>query len=179
MQAAIGVLSLSTLSSLINSVSTLSLNIYSLSGSLKLSKNTYHSEISHLLIKTDLDSTIKLLDSIITEIPHFYNSSMSILISLKNVQEIIIQIEYVLKQIHDKTKYNNNIFLLKNWRSYSFSNELNNLELLIHVLEKRKDNLFKTLEIFKHCERKNKISDTQLLLNSNLSSDTVIISELP
>lgn len=174
MQAAIGVLSLGTISTLINSISSLSMNIYSLSSSIKLSKNTYHSEIISLLIRTDLESTIKLLDSIITEIPHFYNSSISILISLKNVQEIIIQIELLLKQIHVKMNYNNNIYLLKNLRSYSFSDELKNLEILIEVLEKRKDNLFKTLEVFKHCERKNKISDNQLLLHS----DTVIVNEL-
>ncbi len=174
MQAAIGVLSLGTITGLINSVSTLSMNIYSLSGSIKLSNNTFHADIISLLIRTDLETTIKLLESIITEIPHFYNSSMSILISLKNVQEIIIQIEGILKQIHDKMNYNNNILLLKNFRSYSFSNELKNLEILIEVLEKRKNNLFKTLEVFKHCERKNKISENYLLLHS----DTVIVNEL-
>lgn len=174
MQAAIGVLSLGTISTLINSISSLSMNIYSLSSSIKLSKNTYHAEIINLLIRTDLETTIKLLDSIITEIPHFYNSSMSILISLKNVQEIIIQIELLLKQIHDKMNYNNNIYLLKNLRSYSFCDELKNLEILIEVLEKRKDNLFKTLEVFKHCERKNKISENCLLLHS----DTVVVNEL-
>lgn len=174
MQAAFGVLSLGTITGLINSVSTLSINIYSLSGSIKLSKNTFHTNIIDLLIRSDLESTIKLLESIITEIPHFYNSSMSILISLKNVQEIIIQIEGILKQIHDKMNYNNNILLLKNFRSYSFSDELKNLEILIQVLEKRKDNLFKTLEVFKHCERKNKISENCLLLHS----DTVIVNEL-
>jgi hypothetical protein len=174
MQAAIGVLSLGTITGLINSVSTLSMNIYSLSGSIKLSKNTYHTDIISLLIRTDLESTIKLLESIITEIPHFYNSSMSILISLKNVQEIIIQIEGILKQIHEKMNYNNNIYLLKNLRAYSFSDELKNLEILIEVLEKRKDNLFKTLEVFKHCERKNKIPENYLLLHS----DTVIVNEI-
>ena len=106
MQAAIGVLSLGTISTLINSVSTLSINIYGLSNSIKLSKNTFHADIIDLLIRSDLDYTIKLLESIITEIPHYYNSSMSILIALKNVQEIIIQIESILKQIHDKTNYN-------------------------------------------------------------------------
>jgi hypothetical protein len=174
MQAALGVLSLGTITGLINSVSTLSLNIYSLSGSIKLSKNTYHANIIDLLIRSDLETSIKLLESIITEIPHFYNSSMSILISLKNVQEIIIQIEGILKQIHDKMNYNNNILLLKNFRSYSFCDELKNLEILIQVLEKRKDNLFKTLEVFKHCERKNKIPENYLLLHS----DTVIVNEL-
>lgn len=178
MQAAIGILSLGTISTVVNSISSLSMNIYGLSNSIKLSKNTYHSNIIDLLIRSDLESTIKLLDSIITEIPHFYNSSMSILIALKNVQEIIIQIEGLLKQIHNKTNYNNNIYLLKNIRSYSFSDELNNLEIFIQVLEKRKDNLFKTLEVFKHCERKNKISDTHLLLHSNMIYDEIIVSEL-
>ena len=165
MQAAIGVLSLGTISSLVNSVSSLSMNIYTLSGNIKLGKNTFHAEIIDLLIKSDLDSTIKLLESIITEIPHFYNSSMSILIALKNVQEIIIQIESILKQINMKTSYNNALYLMKNFRSYTFSEELKNLETQILVLEKRRDNLFKTLEVFKHCERKTKISDTQLMIS--------------
>lgn len=178
MQAAIGVLSLGTISTLINSVSTLSINIYSLSNSIKLSKNTFHADIIDLLIRSDLDYTIKLLESIITEIPHYYNSSMSILIALKNVQEIIIQIESILKQIHDKTNYNKNIMILKNFRSYTFSDELKNLEILIQILEKRRNNLFKTLEVFKDCERKTKISQNQLLLHSDIPNDTIIVNEI-
>jgi len=177
MQAAIGILSLGTITTVINSVSTLSMNIYSLSGSIKMGKNTYHGDIINLLIRTDLESTIKLLESIITEIPHFYNSSMSILISLKNVQEIIIQIESILKDIHNKTNYNERILLLKNLRSYTFADELKNLEILIQVLEKRRDNLFKTLEVFKHCERKVPVSDTHLLMYSE-DKEEVNVNEL-
>ena len=153
------------------------MNIYSLAGSLKLSKNSYHADIINLLIQSDLESTIKLLESIITEIPHFYNSSMSILIALKNVQEIIIQIESILKDIHNKTNYNQHILILKNLRSYTFADELKNLEILIQVLEKRRDNLFKTLEVFKHCRRKTPVSETQLLMYTE-DKDGVIVNEL-
>jgi len=181
MQAALGVLSIGTITSLVNSVSTLSMNVYGLAGSLKISKNILHSEIIDLLIRTDLESTIKLLESIITEIPYFYNSSMSILIALKNVQEIVINIEAALKSIHDKTNYNKSIYVLKNWRSYTFADELKNLDILISVLEKRRDNLFKTLEVFKHCERKKNLENTKLLLHYDQSvknnDDAIIVNE--
>jgi hypothetical protein len=102
---------------------------------------------------------------------------MSILISLKNVQEIIIQIESILKDIHNKTNYNERILLLKNLRSYTFADELKNLEILIQVLEKRRDNLFKTLEVFKHCERKVPVPDTHLLMYSE-DKEEVNVNEL-
>jgi hypothetical protein len=38
--------------------------------------------------------------------------------------------------------------------------------------------LFKTLEVFKDCERKTKISHNQLLLHSDIPNDTIIVNEI-
>jgi hypothetical protein len=61
----VGALSLGAASSVINSISTLTLNIYTLSTNIRLSKSIFHNEIKDVLIRTDLDASLKLLQSII------------------------------------------------------------------------------------------------------------------
>ena len=113
MNVIVGALSLGTISSVINSISTMSMNIYSLSTNIKLSKNIYHKDVRDMLIKTDLAATIKLLQNIIIDIPQYYDDNSSVIIALKNVQEIIIEIEKELRMINQKMQYNNNIYLMK------------------------------------------------------------------
>jgi len=167
MNVIVGALSLGTISSVINSISTMSMNIYSLSTNIKLSKNIYHKDVRDMLIKTDLAATIKLLQNIIIDIPQYYDDNSSVIIALKNVQEIIIEIEKELRMINQKMQYNNNIYLMKNFRSYDFRSELNSLETYINVLEKRRDNLFKTLELFKNTI-KNPVPNQKLLTIANI-----------
>jgi hypothetical protein len=162
MSVFIGALSLGAISNIINSISTLSLNIYSLTTNIQLSKNIYHQEIKNILIKTDLEATIKLLHTIIVEIPQYYNDNESVIIALQNMQEIIGHIEQILFGINTKIGYNNNIYIMRNIRSYNFKNDLNDLENFVAVLEKRRDNLFKTLELFKNTA-KNNIPNKKLL----------------
>jgi hypothetical protein len=147
----VGALGLGAVASIINSISTLALNVYSLSSSIKLSKNIFHDDIKDVLIRTDLEANIQLLHSIIAEIPNYYIvDNDSIIIAFKTVQEIIVQIEEELKKINDQINYNNNLYILKNARSYNFKPELRRLEAYVEVMEKRKNNLFKTLELFKN-----------------------------
>ena len=177
MSVFVGALSLGAVTSVINSISTLSINIYSLAANIKLNKNVYQQDITDVLCRTDLEATIKLLQSIIIEIPQYYNDSMSIVIALKNMQEIIAEVESELKCIHDKLVYNNTIYLMKNWRSYDFKPELRKLENNIAVMEKRRDNLFKTLEVFKNCE-KNSTPNKNLLMIAELDNDYHEVDEL-
>jgi predicted nucleic acid-binding Zn-ribbon protein len=174
MDVVIGALSLGTITTVINSISSLSLNIYTLTTNIKLSKNIYHTEIKEILMKTDLGATIKLLQTIIIDIPLYYNDNDSIIIALKNMQEIISDIEKSLREINNKIEYNNNIFLMKNLRSYDFKNELKELEIYINILEKRRDNLFKTLELFKN-SIKNNIPNKKLLTIAHLDNDNIDI----
>jgi len=149
MEAIVGVISFTALTSVINSISTLSLNIYSLMNNIKVNKNLYSEEISGLLTKTDIHSTIQLLESIISELPEYYLKSTSIMIALHNVRNIIINIEEEITKINNKICYNKNLYVLKNWRSYDFKDDVTNLENLFCILDKRRDNLFKTIEVFK------------------------------
>jgi hypothetical protein len=164
----VGALGFGAVASIVNSISTLTLNIYSLSSSIKLSKNIFHDDIKDVLIKTDLEANIKLLHSIIAEIPNYYIvDNDSIIIAFKNVQEIIVQIEEELNKINDQINYNSNLYILKNARSYDFKPELRRLEAYVEVMEKRKNNLFKTLELFKN-QSKIDLPNKKLLSISNI-----------
>jgi hypothetical protein len=176
MNVIVGALSLGTISSVINSISTMSMNIYSLSTNIKLSKNIYHKDVRDILIKTDLAATIKLLQNIIIDIPQYYDDNSSVIIALKNVQEINIEIEKELRMINQKMQYNNNIYLMKNFRSYDFKNELSSLETYISVLEKRRDNLFKTLDLFKNTI-KNAVPNQKLLTIANIDEQIFEIDD--
>lgn len=176
MNVIVGALSLGTISTVINSISTLSMNIYSLSTNIKLSKNIYHKDVRDILIKTDLAATIKLLQNIIVDIPQYYDDNSSVIIALKNVQEIIIDIEKELRLINQKMQYNNNIYLMKNFRSYDFRSELGSLEMYVNILEKRRDNLFKTLELFKNTV-KNPVPNQKLLTIANIDEQIFEIDD--
>jgi hypothetical protein len=73
-------------------------------------------------------------------------------------------------------KYNNDIYLFKNLRSYDFKPELRKLEAYVQVMEKRKENLFKTLDLFKNCQ---KISNpnTKLLMIAQVENSIYEIDE--
>ena len=170
METLIGVISFSAISSVINTISTLSMNIYNITSNIKLNKNLYNEELNRILIRTDIETTIQLLESIISEIPEYMGKSTSVLLALHNVSNIISQIETELIKINKKIQYNNNLYLLKNWRSLDFKDELNDLENLLNILEKRRDNLFKTIELFKTIPSedlrkvdKNKLSSSVIL----------------
>ena len=170
METLIGVISFSAISSVINTISSLSMNIYNITSNIKLNKNLYSEELNRILIRTDIETTIQLLESIISEIPEYMGKSTSVLLALHNVSNIISLIETELSKINKKIEYNKNLYVLKNWRSLDFKEELNDLENLMNILEKRRDNLFKTIELFKTIPTedlrrvdKNKLSSSVIL----------------
>ena len=56
------------------------------------------------------------------------------------------------------------MYLFKNIRSYDFNKEIKKLETHIQIMEKRKDNLFKTLELFKNCIKNNNPNEKLLMV---------------
>ena len=170
METLIGVISFSAISSVINTISTLSMNIYNITSNIKLNKNLYNEELNRILIRTDIETTIQLLESIISEIPEYMGKSTSVLLALHNVSNIISLIETELSQINKKIEYNKNLYVLKNWRSLDFKDELNDLENLLNILEKRRDNLFKTIELFKTIPT----DDLRKVDKSKLSSSVIM-----
>lgn len=155
METVIGTIGVVTIGSIVGSITTVSSSIYSLVTNIKVSKHIHNNDIVRILTKTDVVATIKLLQAVMTEIPENHINSLSVVISLKNVHDIIEQIENELKDLHNKMEYNRNLYIMSNWRSYDFKDNLETIEQLISVLDRRKDNLFKVLETFKNIEIKN------------------------
>lgn len=153
MQAVIGTIGMVTAGTVIQSISTLSSSVYMLMGHIRLTKDIHQSEILKILIKMDIEATINLLHQIILEIPEYYNSSLTVVTALKNVQEIIGQIESELIEIQKKISYNSGLKVMTNWRSYDCKENLDSIELKVSILDKRRDNLFKVLEVFKNFDK--------------------------
>lgn len=160
MQAVIGTLGITAATTVINSIGTLSSNVFALMSYIKVSPHIVQSDIIKVLNKSDIETTIRLLQSIISEIPHYYNNSTSVVIALKNVQEIIASIEEELKDIHDKIVYNSTLYVMSNIRSYDFKSNLDSIEIKVSILDRRRDNLFKTLEVFKNFDIESKEINT-------------------
>jgi len=137
----------SLVSNLINSITTISKNVYNL---LDLSKNTHTSELILLLERTDIKTTIMLLQSVLTELLENQNKIMnkSIVMAIDNVKEIIQLIETELTDIHKKIEYNSTLYIMSSMRSYDCNINLTNMETKISILVKRRDNLFRVIDVF-------------------------------
>lgn len=155
MQAVIGTIGMVTASTVIQSITSLSSSVYMLMGHIRVTKDIHQTEILKILTKMDIEATINLLHNVILEIPEYYNSSLTVVTALKNVQEIISQIEYELIEIHKKISYNSELKIMSNWRSYDCKENLDSIELKVSILDRRRDNLFKVLDVFKNFEKKN------------------------
>ena len=155
MQAVIGTIGMVTASTVIQSITSLSSSVYMLMGHIRVTKDIHQTGILKILTKMDIEATINLLHNVILEIPEYYNSSLTVVTALKNVQEIISQIEYELIEIHKKISYNSELKIMSNWRSYDCKENLDSIELKVSILDRRRDNLFKVLDVFKNFEKKN------------------------
>ena len=155
MQAVIGTIGIVTASTVIQSITSLSSSVYMLMGHIRVTKDIHQTEILKILTKMDIEATINLLHNVILEIPEYYNSSLTVVTALKNVQEIISQIESELIEIHKKISYNSELKIMSNWRSYDCKENLDSIELKVSILDRRRDNLFKVLDVFKNFEKKN------------------------
>ena len=150
MQAIIGTVGFVAATSIINSITSVSSSIYSLISHIQLSKNNNQNEILQMLNRTDIETTIKLLHTIIIEIPEYYNTKSSVITVLQNLQEIIELIENEIKEIHHKILYNSTFYFFSSWRSYDCKHNLDSIEIKIKIFDKRCDNLFKILKMFKN-----------------------------
>jgi hypothetical protein len=152
MDILIGAITIGTITPVINSISTISQNVFSM---LNLLKTTVSQpDVQIFLYNSDIEATLYLIHTIITEIPSYYNDSVSIIIALQNMQQIILEIELELKNIHEHILYNDSLYIMKNIRGYNLLPLIEKVSNKILILDKRKDNLFRTLEIFKNCVKK-------------------------
>jgi hypothetical protein len=159
MATIVGVLSMSTAAIAINQITNITTNVCSLINNIvgiaKLSNNVYQVELIKVLTKTDIEATLKLLHAIIIEIPfnnleNEKNQYNSIVIALENMKDIISKIEEELKNIHTKIEYNSSLYLLSNIRSYDCMPNLEKIETLVLILDRRFNYLYITLKILKN-----------------------------
>lgn len=181
MEAVIGTIGVVTMGSIVGSITTVSSSIYTLVTNIKVNKHIHNEDIIRVLTKTDVVTTIKLLQAVMSEIPENHINSISVVISLKNVHEIIEQIENELKDLNLKLEYNRTLYIMSNWRSYDFKDNLGRIEDLIAILDRRKDNLFKVLETFKNLEIKNTEENRLKVKNylNTFNTDFEIIEKEP
>lgn len=148
METVIGTIGVVTVGTIVSSITTISSSIYSLVSNIKVSRYLHNDDIIKIITSTDVEATIELLQAVMLEIPEEHMNSPSILISLKNVHNVIEEIENELKDLHSKLEYNKSLYILSNWRSHNFKDNLDKIELLVSILDRRKDNLFKILNTF-------------------------------
>ena len=126
--------------SVVNSIATLSSNIFGLIS--PLAKNPHTVELQRLLEKSDIVCTIELVQKVISDMK---SEDTSVAFLLEKIQEIIAQIEKELRDVREKVNYNSSLYLLQNIRSYDCGESLTKMEIYIAILEKRVENLFRVL----------------------------------
>jgi hypothetical protein len=173
MEAFVGVIGFNVLSSTINSIGLVTSNIFSLVTHIKVSKSLYHKELITCLMKTDIEHNIKLVEAIINEIPQYFDSTQSILIILNDVKDVMTKIEYQLREIHKKMMYNTSIYVFNNWRSYDFKENLEQLNILVEVFDRRKKTLFDVLLLFKNLSPEKKEENKKLFEITNLEKTEI------
>jgi hypothetical protein len=137
---------------LIQSITSLSASIYHSIGNLKITKNTHQQEILHILEKTDIEATIRLVQTIVQDISslpaHLYFKEKFITIALTNVKDSIARINNELLLLKEKIHYNSTLYFFSSMRSYDLAPHLQMLDTA--VLDRRCDYLFKCLDLCKH-----------------------------
>lgn len=146
----IGLISLSATAGVINSITNASSSVFGLLNYIQLTKNSNTSELCNFLVKSDIDTTLKLLHSIITELNtnQTIQFNAPILLALENINDSIGNIEAELVDIRQKIEYNNSLYVLTNMRGYDCTVNLKNMERGVAILEKRRKNLFHTIRLF-------------------------------
>jgi hypothetical protein len=146
----IGLISLSATAGVINSITNASSSVFGLLNYIQLTKNSNTSELCNFLVKSDIDATLKLLHSIITELNtnQTIQFNAPILLALENINDSIGNIEAELVDIRQKIEYNNSLYVLTNMRGYDCTVNLKNMERGVAILEKRRKNLFHTIRLF-------------------------------
>ena len=134
---------------IINSITTLSSNIFGLVSHIKVTKNVHYDEIMKVLNRTDIEATITLLQTIITDLSEKEHNKF-IIIALQHVKDSIASIETELNEIKERIAYNSTLYIMSSMRGYDLLPNLNAIELKSAVLDKRCDYLFKAISLRGH-----------------------------
>jgi len=134
--------------SIMNSIATLSSNVFNLMSSFRISKDPHTVELQTLLEKSDIVCTIGLVKHILTDLEEdqTFKLKSTVVFAVEKIQTIIGIIDTELKDIQAKIDYNSSLYLLQNMRSIDCSINLTKMETNILILEKRVNHLFQVLD---------------------------------
>jgi hypothetical protein len=130
------------------------------------------SKIINTLIKLDIETTVRLVDSLLKEIPKDKMGSVTIKQSIESLHEIIASIEKELSVIFSRLNYNEKIWL-KYWRSYDCSNNLDRLNTYKSILDNRLKIFFDLLNI-KH---ELKLNEQEFTITNTQTKELAVLEQ--
>jgi hypothetical protein len=148
-----------TASAITNTSSTICSYLYSImrySGPKK-------SQIITIIFELDIENTIRIVESLLKEIPKEKMDSLPVLQSVDSLHDIIKIISDELKVIYERLNYNEKLLFGSYFRSYDCSKNLKRLKTYNEILDKRRKILFEILQI--RGELQNNKSTTNLIFN--------------
>ena len=109
----------------------------------------YSSDVDSILNELDLGNKIKILEELTKVLNNYKKKNTLIDMALEHMHDMIIRIREDLKKItFNINQHKKKIF--SNWRKINCKKELDSLVSHSHILDKRLELLFKTIEIEKN-----------------------------
>ena len=136
-------------------LSGLSSSAHGIYGLLYYIQSESKSKIGNLLKKTDIQTTVKVLENFICELDINEETPETIIFCLKQLHNSLVNIENNLKLIFDKIKYNKSLLIFSGMRSYTFEDNISNIKDELEILENRRRLLFETLNLSKTLKKGN------------------------
>lgn len=164
---------ISAIVSSIYTITSTSHSIYDTIKNMSLSSQQKKNNVYHNIKKLDLEATIKIINSMLQEIPKEKIYSKTILLCLESLKEIIIDIEYELFNLNTMIDYNDSLWVLKNFRSCDCSTSLKKLVDYKNILDNRRNLLTDCLQI-KYDFKQN---DSSMIIVEDLQQSNIILND--
>jgi len=129
---------------LLNTITYSASNIYSILT--KLTRLREKNDITEYLMQSDLEKTLIVIDTLIKSMVNKKLSS-PIRVAIQNLTDILAITEKELNDIHEKLEYNESLYVLRSWRSYDCTLNLDRIKQYAQLLDKRLDLVIKLFSI--------------------------------
>jgi hypothetical protein len=96
--------------------------------------------------KLNIQSRLKMIDTIVEEVKT-YKHSFTLSLCLTGLENCLKKIEDEITQIHNKVKFNEELWIFKSWRCNVFDENVLNIESLSRMLDNRKEMFFNVLNV--------------------------------
>jgi hypothetical protein len=101
------------------------------------------------IFELDIENTIRIIESLLREIPKDKINSLPVLQAIDSLHDMIKTISNELKIIYERLKYNESLWMGTYWRAYDCTNNLKRLKTYSEILDKRKKIFFEVLQVQK------------------------------